>query len=377
MFVRNIVVLNTGLKANKGSDKEIIVTAPAPMKIMPGAKYSVDLAVDVVSKKYLYHLPLERIRRMMEAQGLMVATNTLYNLCFFVHCYLEDIAQEIKRELLGAGLCIHMDETPWPIGNKAQSDGYMWVMSHRGGSFYQFEPTRSGKIAKELLGSYQGPVVVDGYGGYKSSLSKQKGIYLAFCWSHVRRKFTDIEKNYPSECNEILDMIDELFHIERLANSYEELQELRGCRSKLLVKRIRSWLMEQKVKVRPESHLQKAINYTMNHWEGLNLFLGNVNIPLSNNEAERTVRHSVMGRKNFYGSRTINGADVTATLYTVIESCKKVELDPKAYMLMVVKKKIAKEKNVPCATRRECIGGGSPHREVPQHTLQRAMGSLR
>ena len=105
--------------------------------------------------------------------------------------------------------------------------------------------------------------------------------------------------------------------------------------------------MEQKEKARPESHLQKAINYTMNHWEGLGLFLGNVNIPLSNNEAERTVRHSVMGRKNFYGSRTINGADVTATLYTVIESCKKVEIDPKAYILMVVKKKIAKEKNVP------------------------------
>ena len=51
-----------------------------------------------------------------------------------------------------------------------------------------------------------------------------------------------------------------------------------------------------------------------------------------------------MGRKNFYGSRTINGADVTATLYTVIESCKKVEIDPKAYILMAVKKTIAKEK---------------------------------
>ena len=102
-----------------------------------------------------------------------------------------------------------MDETPWPIGNKKQDDGYMWVLSNQAGSFYQFEPTRSGAIAKELLGSYQGPVVVDGYGGYKSSLSGQEGIDLAFCWAHVRRKFTDIEKNYPIECKEILDLIGE------------------------------------------------------------------------------------------------------------------------------------------------------------------------
>ena len=43
----------------------------------------------------------------------------------------------------------------------------------------------------------------------------------------------------------------------------------------------------------------------------------------------------------------INGADVTATLYTVIESCKKAQLDPKDYILMAVKKKIAGEKNIP------------------------------
>lgn len=40
----------------------------------------------------------------------------------------------------------------------------------------------------------------------------------------------------------------------------------------------------------------------------------------------------MMGRKNFYGSRSIDGADVAATIYSVIESCKKVELDPRNYL---------------------------------------------
>ena len=46
-----------------------------------------------------------------------------------------------------------------------------------------------------------------------------------------------------------------------------------------------------------------------------------------------------MGRKNFYGSRSINGADVASIIHTIIESCKKVELNPKAYILMAVKMK--------------------------------------
>ncbi len=316
------------LKDSRRTEKEVIVTAPGALKIMPGAKYSIDFSVDVVMKKYLYHLPLERIRRVMESGGLRVATKTLYGLCFFVHCYLEDMAERIRGEILSCGLCVHLDETSWPIGNSKQSDGYLWVLSNQGGSYYRFEPTRSGKIAKELLGPYGGPVVVDGYSGYKSGLRESYGVDLAFCWSHVRRKFTDIEGNYPGPCGEILDRIGRLFEIERRASNYEFLRKLRKEESGELTKQIRDWLFEKKPEARSESHLLKAINYTLNHWEGLTLFLKDVRVPLSNNEAERTIRHSVMGRKNFYGSRTINGADVMSVLYTVIESCKKVELDP-------------------------------------------------
>lgn len=51
---------------------------------------------------------------------------------------------------------------------------------------------------------------------------------------------------------------------------------------------------------------------------------------------ELALRHIVMGRKNFAGSKTIDGADVAATLYTVIENCKKVGLDPREYLKYVI-----------------------------------------
>jgi len=337
------------LKASRGTGKEVIVTAPYALKILPGSKYGVDLSVDVAVKKYLYHLPLNRIQSMMKSGGLTVAVNTLYSLCAFVSFYLEEIYRDIKLEVMACGLCLHLDETTWPITRKDEDDGYMWVMSNAAGSFYQFEPTRSGDIAKELVGSYEGPILTDGFSGYKRHFSKSDKIVMSYCWAHARRKFTDIQKNYPKEVKQILKLMSALSKVEHKATSYEHLQELRAEESKPIVEKIKTWLMEAKVKARSESGMEKAINYSMNHWEGLTKFLKDAKIPLTNNEAERAVRQSVMGRKNFYGSRSINGADLASIIYTVIESCKKVELDPKAYILMVVKTK-AKDKSAKVPT---------------------------
>lgn len=337
------------LKASVGSEKEVIVTAPCALKIMPGSKYGLDLSVDVAVKKYLYHLPLNRIQNMMRSGGLTVAVNTLYSLCAFVSFYLEEIYRDIKLEVMACGLCLHLDETTWPITRKDEDDGYMWVMSNAAGSFYQFEPTRSGDIAKELVGSYEGPILTDGFSGYKRHFSKSDKVVMSYCWAHARRKFTDIQKNYPKEVKQILKLMSALSKVEHKAKSYEHLQKLRTEESTDIVEKIKTWLMEAKTNTRSESGMEKAINYSMNHWDGLTKFLKDAKIPLTNNEAERAVRQSVMGRKNFYGSRSINGADLASIMYTVIESCKKVELDPKVYILMAVKTK-AKDKRAKVPT---------------------------
>ncbi len=326
------------LIASKGTEKEIIVTASGPKRIVPGSKYSPDFAVDVVAQKYLYHLPLERIRRMIASNGLSIGVKTLYSLSFFVKSHLEDVAQRIQQEIGECGLILHMDETPWPINNSTEKNGYMWTVSNQGGSYYKFASTRSGAIAKELLGSYRGPVLTDAYPGYNAHFKYIKGVTLAHCWAHARRKFTDIEKNYPEECNQVLDLLSELFVVETKAQHYTHLLELRQSKSKKIINQLRDLLYELAPKTRGESELQKAINYVLKHWSNLVLFLNDPKIPLTNNEAERAMRHCVMGRKNFYGSKTAKGAETAATLYTVIESCKKVELDPRNYISMAVKK---------------------------------------
>lgn len=72
----------------------------------------------------------------------------------------------------------------------------------------------------------------------------------------------------------------------------------------------------------------------MKRWVGFTRFIRDTRIPLSNNEAERTIRHAVMGRKNYYGSGNHVGAETAATLFTIIESAKKNDVDPRSFLQM-------------------------------------------
>lgn len=318
---------------SKGSKKEIIVTAKGPEKLLPGCSYSIDFALSVVRDKYEYHLPLERQTRQMESLGLKVGTKTLWNLCEMVSVHLGPVTEAIRKDVLGMNLCAHVDETPWPIFGK-DDDGYMWILSNQAGSCYRFEPTRSGKIAEEILEGYEGPIMTDGYVGYDRFKKKEK-VTLSNCWSHGRRKFFEIRELY-AECDEILDMMKDLFKIEHEAKSYEALGILRQEKSKAVTDKIYDWLVLMKTKHLPQSAFTRAVDYMLKRQKEFTVFLSDVRIPLSNNEAERTVRHAVMGRKNFYGSKTINGADTAAILYTVIESCKKVQLDPTTFIKQAI-----------------------------------------
>ena len=324
-------------KPGRPNGGELIVTAPGPAKLIPGAGYSIDFAVQAAADKYLYHTPLSRQAREMDALGLKgVQEKTLYNLCYATAVHLVPMTEKIRQEIFNANLAVHVDETPWPINNSKEDDGYMWIASNQAGALYRFEPTRSGKIAEEILEGFCGAVVTDGFAGY-NRLENIAGITLASCWAHARRKFFEIRENYPNECEPLLDWIDELFAIERAAQDFDGLAELRRTRAGPIIVALHARLLDLHVGARNQGGLHRAVEYCLKRWTGLTRFLANSKIPLSNNDAERALRGAVMGRKNFHGSRTINGADTAAIFYTVVESCKKVELDPKSFIAMAVR----------------------------------------
>jgi transposase len=167
---------------------------------------------------------------------------------------------------------------------------------------------------------------------------------LAHCWAHVRRKFVQAEPHHPGSCGEVVDLIGQLYAVERACpaldpaaseEAHEHARQLRAAarreQSIAIVDAIRAWAYRQRTL--PESSLGKAIAYMLGLWAGLTRFLGEARIPLDNNATERGLRGVVMGRKNHYGSRSKRGTEVTALFHSFIESAKVAGANPKTYLL--------------------------------------------
>ena len=180
-----------------------------------------------------------------------------------------------------------MDESPFKI-LKTNKNGYIWVLRSNNGIYYQYELTKSGKVAQEIIGNYKGIVVTDGFGAYRRIL-KPPNVLLAGCWAHVRRRFYD-SIDTSEEATEIVSIIDKLFDIEHKAKSFDELRILRQQESLKLIEKLERIFLEVKdyyVKAFP---IRKAMAYFYKNREELLLFLTNPEVPLSNNGSERATK---------------------------------------------------------------------------------------
>ncbi len=83
----------------------------------------------------------------------------------------------------------------------------------------------------------------------------------------------------------------------------------------------------------PQSLLGKAIQYNLNQWDKLTVYLTDGRINIDNNRAERAIKPFVIGRKNWLFSNTGNGARSSAMLYSIIETAKANGLIPYEYLV--------------------------------------------
>ena len=110
-----------------------------------------------------------------------------------------------------------------------------------------------------MLGDFSGVAITDGYAAYESVKKRGGKFRLAHCWSHVRRKFVEVEDSHPGKCETILDLIGKLYEVEREAKGRppDEVLALRREKSQPIILAIQKWALE--AEVLPESSLGKAI----------------------------------------------------------------------------------------------------------------------
>jgi transposase len=326
-----------------------VIQAPAPLRLIEGGIPTEALVADVLVSKYADHLPLYRQAQIFAREGINIDRSTLCHWVGFAASELEPLHARLTT-LLKQSTKLFCDETRCPVldpGRGKTKTGYLWAIARDdrpwGGSdppavVYHYATGRGGEHARALLAGFSGTLQVDGYDGYNRLAEAARpggAIALAYCWSHFRRQFYDIAKggNAPI-ATAALDKIGALYGVETgiRSRSAEMRRDARQAQSKPLVDDMKTWLTEQLTKLPRSSETAKAINYGLNHWEGLSHFLDDGRIEIDTNAVERSIRPIALSRKNALFAGSDEGGANWAVIASLIETCKLNRVNPHTWL---------------------------------------------
>ncbi len=355
--------------------------AALPPQPIPRSLASPSLLASVAISKYADGLPLYRQEAMLVRGGIDLSRATLAHWMVALGDLVQPLVNLMREEILGSGY-VQCDETTFPVlkepGKTASSPGYLWVL-HGGaraspGVIFEYAPSRSSAVAKQLLEEFAGTLQTDGYAGY-DELGARPGVRHLGCFAHARRHFVDALKGQPrsrsgrrgpkvSVAEQGLAQIQALYAIERTLREAtpEQRARVRAERAGPVLEKLRAWLDASRDRVPPQSLTGKALGYLDRQWPKLVRYLEDGRAEIDTNQVENAIRPFVIGRKNWLFADTVRGAHASANLYSVIESAKACGLEPFAYLRHVLSE-------LPQATTLEQIERLLPQR-VDRHALR-------
>jgi transposase len=324
-----------------------VVTTKMPPQPIPKSMASPSTLAYVAVAKYADHLPLYRQEAMWGRYGIQMDRGTLA--AWMVKCgvMVQSLVNLLAEDALRDGV-VHCDETTVQVlrekGKKATAPGYMWVLSRAGpgpaAHVFEYDPSRSGRVAGRLLSGFRGTVVTDGFSGY--TRLAQLGMTRAGCWAHVRRKFIeaaeiDGKNGKGTVATRALELIGRLYDVERKVaeKPADERHAARKAVSIPIVAELEHLADVESARVPPKSPTGKALAYLRGEWQALQVFLRDGRVPIDNNRVENSIRPFALGRKNWLFSATPAGARASANLYSLIETAKANGLDPHRYLKRV------------------------------------------
>lgn len=327
-------------------DPQFVKDNKAPTALIKGSYTSPSLASWILYEKFAKSVPFYRLEKSLEELGAKVSRTTMAN--WAIQCnslYFKHLTDYFHRELLKRKYLM-MDETPIQVlhepGRTPESKSYVWLM--RSGNdglppiiYYRYAPTRSGDVALELTDGIQPGtyLMCDGFSGY----NKLKDVRRCTCYAHIRRYFYEAipaghDRDITNPAVQGVMYCNKLFSYE---NKYAErhykpetIKKRRLKDEKPVIKAFLDWADKQVVT--GNSKFAKALTYLKNRRNDLMTYLEDGHCSLSNNWSENSIRPVTVGRKNWLFSSSVDGAEASMNIYTIIEMAKLHGLNRQKYL---------------------------------------------
>jgi transposase len=357
-----IVVQQKRHKYSCGKCYGDLQTAPAPPAITPGSSYSDEMKIDVALAKYCDLIPVERYSSIAGRSGLedlppQSLIEGTHQVADFVKPAYELVEEEVKSDSV-----LLADETPHKMLEGSDKKSWqLWGFSTKKAAFFKIHDTRSGDVASDILVNSKCEFLMsDRFSGYDRAVREaneirkemaQSPVFIKniYCNAHARRKFKEIEKAleknlHPKELRFFSVLYRRIYNLEKKAKTGPPDKVLKyRARMEPLFKAMRAKANAVIATYSEKSKMAKALAYFLNSYEGLTVFLTNANLPIDNNQQESLLRNPVIGRKTWYGTHSERGAQTAAILFTLVQTCKFLEVNPRLYFKKLVESIHAKK----------------------------------
>src|SRR5271166_2801569 len=237
------------------SCESAVVQAPAPARLIEGGLPTEALVAHVLVSKYADHLPLYRQAQIYARQGVDLDRSTLADWVGRAAFLLRPIHERLFFWLKRSGK-LFADETTAPVldpGRGRTKTGQLWAYARDdrpwGGTdppavAYVYAPDRTASQPIAHLAGFKGVLQVDGYAGYRV-LAQKGDVSLAFCWSHVRRRFYErFVADASPIAAEALQRIAHIYVVEKdiRGRNPDQRRAARQERSRPVVAELEPWL---------------------------------------------------------------------------------------------------------------------------------------
>jgi transposase len=233
----------------------------------------------------------------------------------------EAVVEELLAQLQQAAI-LHIDETPWYESGKLY---WLWVAIESKTAVFRIAPRTKEEFKHLVTEVFVGWLITDGYGAYRHQQRRQR------CLAHLIRKAIGITESINSRTSRIgrliLDDLKDFISAIREGKNQAELE--------IIIRSLRGiCYVGKKVK---HQKLKALASEILNDWNAVIAAVNQPDLPLTNNEAERALRHAVIARRISYGTRTTEGSIAYSSLLSVIETCRLRQVNPWEYLSSVIK----------------------------------------
>ncbi|MCP4934108.1 MAG: IS66 family transposase [bacterium] len=274
------------------------------------------------------------VRLVNDFFGISVSVGSIHKCLEESARALSPIEDQLVEELFNDPL-MHVDETPH---KEAGTDLWLWVFVSATTALF-YVGNRSSEIFQNVINAYEQPyagwLMTDGYLVYRHFIKRLR------CWAHLIRKakglaecYTPVSRQQGAEVLETLEfLIDAVykaregppnFKPDSIAADYQQLLEKlrKTCE-------VMSCSSHEKTRALGVEFLRD--------WDAIFRVLDHPHLPLTNNEAERILRHWVIMRRITQGTRTEMGSKILGLYASIFATCRLREIAPLHYIESVIR----------------------------------------